>query len=132
MAAYSKSDQDIFDRLAQAEHQLLLGGVAGVINAELSGIMNSSSANTLIQMVLSGRVRVIEVDNEISARAQVSDTSAIEAAVAAVLKANPDRVAEYRSGKDKLFGFFVGQVMRAMAGKGNPALVNEVLKAKLG
>ena len=45
--------------------------------------------------------------------------------------ANPDKVAEYRSGKDKLFGFFVGQTMRAMQGKGNPALVNEVLKQKL-
>ena len=45
--------------------------------------------------------------------------------------ANSDKVAEYRSGKDKLFGFFVGQVMRAMAGKGNPALVNETLKRKL-
>ena len=44
----------------------------------------------------------------------------------------PDKVAEYRSGKDKLFGFFVGQVMKAMAGKGNPALVNETLKRKLG
>ena len=63
---------------------------------------------------------------------QVTDTGAIEAAVEAVLAANADKVAEYRSGKDKLFGFFVGQTMKAMAGKGNPALVNEVIKAKLG
>lgn len=62
---------------------------------------------------------------------QVTDTGAIEAAVDQVLAANPDKLAEYRSGKDKLFGFFVGQVMKAMAGKGNPALVNEVLKARL-
>lgn len=62
---------------------------------------------------------------------QVVDTGAIEAAVERVLAANPDKVAEYRGGKDKLFGFFVGQVMKAMAGKGNPALVNEALKAKL-
>ena len=62
---------------------------------------------------------------------QVTDTGAIERAVEAVLAANADKVAEYRSGKDKLFGFFVGQVMKAMQGKGNPALVNEVLKAKL-
>jgi aspartyl-tRNA(Asn)/glutamyl-tRNA(Gln) amidotransferase subunit B len=48
-----------------------------------------------------------------------------------VLAANADKVAEYKSGKDKLFGFFVGQVMKAMAGKGNPALVNEALKKKL-
>jgi aspartyl-tRNA(Asn)/glutamyl-tRNA(Gln) amidotransferase subunit B len=62
---------------------------------------------------------------------QVTDTSAIDAAVDQVLAANPDKVAEYRSGREKLFGFFVGQVMRAMAGKGNPALVNETLKRKL-
>ncbi len=63
---------------------------------------------------------------------QVTDMGAIEAAVAAVLAANPDKVAEYKSGKDKLFGFFVGQVMKATQGKGNPAMVNEIVKAQLG
>ena len=62
---------------------------------------------------------------------QVTDTGAIDAAVDAVLAANPGKVAEYKSGKDKLFGFFVGQVMKAMAGKGNPALVNDALRARL-
>ena len=62
---------------------------------------------------------------------QVTDTGAIDAAVDAILAANPDKVAEYRSGKDKLFGFFVGKTMKAMAGKGNPALVNETLKRRL-
>ena len=62
---------------------------------------------------------------------QVTDTGAIDAAVTAVLAANQDKVAEYKSGKDKLFGFFVGQVMKAMAGKGNPALVNEAVKKQL-
>ncbi|GAC1346029.1 MAG: Asp-tRNA(Asn)/Glu-tRNA(Gln) amidotransferase subunit GatB [Acetobacteraceae bacterium] len=62
---------------------------------------------------------------------QVTDTGAIEAAVDQVLAANPDKLAEYKSGKDKLFGFFVGQVMKAMSGKGNPALVNDVLKTRL-
>ena len=62
---------------------------------------------------------------------QVTDTGAIDAAVAAVLAANADKVAEYRGGKEKLFGFFVGQVMKAMAGKGNPALVNDVLRRHL-
>ena len=62
---------------------------------------------------------------------QVTDTGAIDAAVDAVLAANPDKLAEYKSGKEKLFGFFVGQVMKAMAGKGNPALVNEAIKRKL-
>src|SRR5271165_2091613 len=54
---------------------------------------------------------------------QVTDTGAIDAAVTKVLADNQDKVAEYKSGKDKLFGFFVGQVMKAMQGKGNPALV---------
>ena len=63
---------------------------------------------------------------------QVTDTGAIERMVDAVLAANADKVAEYRAGKEKLFGFFVGQVMKAMQGKGNPALVNEALKKKLG
>jgi aspartyl-tRNA(Asn)/glutamyl-tRNA(Gln) amidotransferase subunit B len=62
---------------------------------------------------------------------QVTDTGTIDTAVDTVLAANADKVAEYRSGKDKLFGFFVGQVMKAMAGKGNPALVNEALKKAL-
>ncbi|USI73213.1 Asp-tRNA(Asn)/Glu-tRNA(Gln) amidotransferase subunit GatB [Sphingomonas morindae] len=63
---------------------------------------------------------------------QTSDTGAIEAEIAKILAANPDKVADYRGGKDKLFGFFVGQTMRAMAGKANPAVVNELLKKALG
>ena len=63
---------------------------------------------------------------------QVVDTGAIDAAVDAVLAANPEKLAEFWGGKEKLFGFFVGQVMKAMAGKGNPALVNDALKARLG
>lgn len=63
---------------------------------------------------------------------QESDTGAIEAAVDTVLAANADKVAEYRGGKEALFGFFVGQTMKAMAGKGNPKLVNEVLRQRLG
>ena len=62
---------------------------------------------------------------------QVTDTSEIDAAVDRILAANQDKVAEYRSGKDKLFGFFVGQTMKAMAGKGNPGLINETLKRRL-
>ena len=63
---------------------------------------------------------------------QTSDTGAIEAAIAAVMASNADKVADYRGGKDKLFGFFVGQVMKAMAGKANPQVVNELLKKALG
>ena len=62
---------------------------------------------------------------------QVSDTGAIEKVIDEVIAANQDKVAEYKSGKDKLFGFFVGQVMKASQGKANPGMVNELLKSKL-
>jgi len=62
---------------------------------------------------------------------QVTDTGAIDASIDEILAKNADKVAEYRSGKDKLFGFFVGQVMKATGGKANPAMLNERLKAKL-
>ena len=62
---------------------------------------------------------------------QVSDTGAIEAMIDEVIAANQDKVEEYRGGKDKLFGFFVGQVMKASKGQANPGMVNQMLKAKL-
>ena len=62
---------------------------------------------------------------------QVSDTGAIDAAVAEILAANADKVAAYKGGKEALFGFFVGQVMKAMGGKASPAVVNERLKTGL-
>ena len=62
---------------------------------------------------------------------QITDTSSIEAEVDKIIAANPSQTAEYRAGKDKLFGFFVGQVMRAMKGKASPDMVNAILKEKL-
>jgi len=62
---------------------------------------------------------------------QVTDSAAIEAAIDTVLAAQADKVAEYRAGRDKLYGYFVGQIMRATQGKANPALVNQFLKKKL-
>lgn len=62
---------------------------------------------------------------------QVTDMSAIEKIIDEVLSANPEQLADYRSGKDKLFGFFVGQVMKLSKGKANPQQVNDLLKAKL-
>lgn len=63
---------------------------------------------------------------------QVTDTSAIEAIIDAVLEANPDNVASYKAGKVNLMGWFVGQVMKQSQGKANPAMVNKLLKDKLG
>ena len=62
---------------------------------------------------------------------QVSDSGAIETMIDDVLAANQDKVEEYRGGKDKLFGFFVGQVMKASKGQANPGMVNQLLKSKL-
>jgi aspartyl-tRNA(Asn)/glutamyl-tRNA(Gln) amidotransferase subunit B len=62
---------------------------------------------------------------------QVTDSGAIEAVIDAVLADQPGKVAEYRSGKDKLFGFFVGQVMKATGGKANPGVLNDLLRQKL-
>ena len=63
---------------------------------------------------------------------QITDDGPIERAIEAVMAANPGQLAEYRAGKDKLFGFFVGQVMKATQGKANPGRLNELLKLKLG
>jgi aspartyl-tRNA(Asn)/glutamyl-tRNA(Gln) amidotransferase subunit B len=63
--------------------------------------------------------------------AQVSDVSAIEKEIAEVLSASPTQLADYRAGKTKLFGYFVGETMKRMKGKANPQLINELLKRKL-
>jgi aspartyl-tRNA(Asn)/glutamyl-tRNA(Gln) amidotransferase subunit B len=81
------------------------------------------------EMVETGKMPGVIVEEK--GLRQVTDTGAIEAAVAAVIAGNQDKVAEYKAGKEKLFGFFVGQVMKAMAGKGNPALVNEEVRKQL-
>ena len=72
-------------------------------------------------------------DTVIEARGlkQITDSGAIESVVAEILAANPAQVEQYRSGKEKVFGFFVGQVMKATRGKANPQQVNELLRRKL-
>jgi aspartyl-tRNA(Asn)/glutamyl-tRNA(Gln) amidotransferase subunit B len=62
---------------------------------------------------------------------QLSDRGSIEAAIDQVLAANPKQIAQYQSGNDKVFGFFVGQIMKATQGKANPQKVNEILREKL-
>jgi aspartyl-tRNA(Asn)/glutamyl-tRNA(Gln) amidotransferase subunit B len=95
-------------------------------NATISGKI----AKTVFEeMVATGRPpRAIVADRGL---VQVTDVEAIGAAVDRVLAAHADKVADYRAGKDKLFGFFVGQVMKATEGKGNPKQVNEILRARL-
>ena len=63
---------------------------------------------------------------------QITDSSAIEKIVAEVLQVNPSQVEEFKGGKEKVFGFLVGQVMKASKGKANPGIVNKLLKDKMG
>ncbi|MBL6934425.1 MAG: Asp-tRNA(Asn)/Glu-tRNA(Gln) amidotransferase subunit GatB [Alphaproteobacteria bacterium] len=105
-----------------------LGGLIDLIN---DGTLSGRLAKDVFEaMVESGKEAAVVVEEK--GLKQVSDASAIEAEVDKVLQDNGDKVAEYKAGKDKLFGFFVGQVMKATCGKANPGVVNEVLKKKLG
>ena len=95
-----------------------------------SGVISGKIAKTVWTEMLSSQNppdRIVEEQGLV----QVTDRGAIESAVDGVLAAHPEKVAQYRGGKDKLLGFFVGQVMKATQGAANPALVNELLKAKL-
>ncbi|KXV11376.1 Asp-tRNA(Asn)/Glu-tRNA(Gln) amidotransferase subunit GatB [Gluconobacter oxydans] len=102
---------------------------------ELLGLISDSTINGKIaKEVLEDMVETGDSASAIVERKglrQVTDTGAIESAIREILAANSDKVEEYKGGKDKLFGFFVGQTMKAMKGKGNPALVNETLKKLL-
>ncbi|NVN10906.1 Asp-tRNA(Asn)/Glu-tRNA(Gln) amidotransferase subunit GatB [Nguyenibacter vanlangensis] len=123
-AALNRTGRTIQDSPISAE---ALGGMLDLVT---DGTINGKIAKEVFEdMLETGDSAAVIVERK--GLRQVTDTGAIDAAVQAVLAANPDKVAEYRGGKDKLFGFFVGQVMKAMAGKGNPALVNEALKKVL-
>lgn len=104
---------------------------ASILDMQAKGEISGGQAKEIFEIVLkTGRAPTEIAETE--GLKQQSDTGAIEAVIDEVLAANADKVAEYRGGKDKLFGFFVGQTMKAMQGKGNPAVVNDLLKAKLG
>jgi aspartyl-tRNA(Asn)/glutamyl-tRNA(Gln) amidotransferase subunit B len=104
-----------------------LGELLDLISA---GIISGKIAKDVFaEMVASGEHAADIVERK--GLRQVSNSGAIETAIDEVLAANQDKVTEFRSGKDKLFGFFVGQVMKATAGKANPSLVNELLRQKL-
>lgn len=92
-------------------------------------ISGKIAKDVFAEMFTSGKDPATIVDEK--GLKQVTDTGAIEKVINEVLAANPDKVAEFRSGKDKLFGFFVGQVMKVSGGKLNPAAVNDILTAKL-
>ncbi|MGX7925343.1 Asp-tRNA(Asn)/Glu-tRNA(Gln) amidotransferase subunit GatB [Tsuneonella sp. HG094] len=104
---------------------------AAILGMQAAGEISGGQAKEIFEIVLKTGRDPAEIA-ETEGLKQQSDTGAIEAVIDEVLAANADKVAEYRSGKDKLFGFFVGQTMKAMQGKGNPGVVNQLLKAKLG
>jgi len=104
-----------------------LGGLLDLIgDGTLSGRM---AKEVFEEMWQSGKSAAAIVEEK--GLKQVTDTAAIEKEIDAVLAGAADKVAEYRSGKDKLFGFFVGQVMKRTQGKASPGAVNELLKKKL-
>ena len=109
--------------------------VSPVQAAELLGLVaDGTISGTIAKQVLEIMLETGEGAAEIVEKRglkQTSDTGAIDAEIDKILAANADKVAEYKSGKQQLFGFFVGQTMKAMQGKANPQVVNERLRAKL-
>ncbi len=103
---------------------------AGLLGLVADGTISGTIAKQVFEIMLeTGEGAAAIVENR--GLKQTSDTGAIDAEIDKVLAANADKVAEYKSGKPQLFGFFVGQTMKAMQGKANPKLVNERLQAKL-
>ncbi len=105
--------------------------LGGLLDRIVDGTISGKLAKEVFEAMWSeGR----DADAIIEAKGlrQITDAGAIANAIDAVIAANPKQLADYRAGKDKLFGFFVGQVMKATGGKANPAQLNDLLKAKLG
>jgi len=104
---------------------------ASILAMQDKGEISGGQAKEIFEIVLTTGREPGEIA-ETEGLKQVSDTGAIEAEVDRILAENEDKVEQYKGGKDKLFGFFVGQTMKAMKGKANPAVVNQILKERLG
>jgi aspartyl/glutamyl-tRNA(Asn/Gln) amidotransferase, B subunit len=122
--ALNKDNLDVVGSKVTAE--ALAGLLTRIVDSTISGKI---AKEVFEAMWAEGR----DADAIIEAKGlkQITDTSAIERAIDEVMAKNPGQLADYRSGKDKLFGFFVGQVMKATGGKANPAQLNDLLKKKL-
>ncbi|MEI6125339.1 MAG: Asp-tRNA(Asn)/Glu-tRNA(Gln) amidotransferase GatCAB subunit B, partial [Pseudomonadota bacterium] len=104
--------------------------LAAMLSLIDKGIISGRIAKTVFEeMRLSGKMPEVIVEEK--GLVQVSDACALENMVREVLEANPKMVDDYRAGKDKVFGFLMGQVMKATRGKGNPQMLNEILRKKL-
>jgi aspartyl-tRNA(Asn)/glutamyl-tRNA(Gln) amidotransferase subunit B len=127
--------QELFGALNKAGLELVASPVSAdrlgaLLDLMADGTINGKIAkDVFVKMFESGDDAGAIVERE--GLRQVTDTGAIEAAIDALMAANPDKVAEVKD-KPKAFGWWVGQVMKAMGGKANPAAVNDLLKAKLG
>lgn len=124
LGALNKAEKDLSESPVSAEQ---LGGLIALISDNT--ISGKIAKEVFAEMFATGKDAAAIVEEK--GLKQVTDTGAIEKLVDEVLAANADKVAEYRAGKDKMFGFFVGQIMKLSGGKMNPAIVNDLLKAKL-
>lgn len=104
--------------------------LAFIVKRIEDGTISGKAAKEVLDFVMQNDASVDEAIEKLGLK-QVSDDGAILAIIDAIMAANGDKVAEYKSGKDKLFGFFVGQTMKESKGAANPAKVNELLKARL-
>ncbi|HAU29695.1 MAG TPA: Asp-tRNA(Asn)/Glu-tRNA(Gln) amidotransferase GatCAB subunit B [Rhodospirillaceae bacterium] len=124
LGALNKSGKDIGDSPISADQ---LGDLVDLMsNDTISGRI---AKDVFALMLETGKTAGVIVEEK--GLRQVTDTGALEAVIDEVMAQQADKVAEYRSGKDKLFGFFVGQVMKASGGKANPGMLNDLLKKKL-
>jgi aspartyl-tRNA(Asn)/glutamyl-tRNA(Gln) amidotransferase subunit B len=124
-SALNRDNVDIDD--SKVNPQALTGLLERIVDETISGKI----AKEVFEAMWS-EGKAADVIIEAKGLRQITDSSAIEGVIDAVIAANPKQLADYRSGKDKLFGFFVGQAMKATGGKANPAQLNELLKKKLG
>jgi len=114
-----------------AESPVSPAHAAGLLKLVADGTISGTIAKTVFEKMLdSGDPAADIVERE--GLKQTSDTGAIDAKIDEILAANADKVEQYKAGKEALFGFFVGQTMKAMQGKANPQVVNERLRSKLG
>lgn len=104
--------------------------LADIVKLQTANVISSSGAKTSILTAWTTGHGVNKIVKDLGLE-QVSDTGALEKAVDAIIAANPGQVAEYRGGKEKLLGFFVGQAMKSTGGKANPAMLQEIVKRKL-
>ena len=104
-----------------------LGALVRLIDEDK--ISGKQGKDVLVEMFATGKPAATIVEEK--GLVQVSDTGEIDRVIDEVMAANPNQVEQYRSGKETLFGFFVGQVMKASKGRANPKIVNERLREKL-